>query len=67
MCDKQNFLGWVIMIQITNDLHSHISFSSSRGAHNHGQTTVHSRAQCLDLGRCVSKQQNTTEIKVSAK
>jgi hypothetical protein len=45
----QNLLCGVIVVQVAYDLHGHIRLARARWSHNHSQSLVHSRTNCLHL------------------
>lgn len=53
MSDEKDFLSWIVVIQVANDLHRHIGLSSPWRAHDHRQALVHSRTQSFHLSRGV--------------
>lgn len=45
----ESSLVWMIVVQIRDDLHGHVSFTSSWGSDDQSQTGLHTRTDGFDL------------------
>lgn len=51
VCDQQGPLVWVVVVEVGNNLHCHISLPCARGSDHQGQPRLHPRQNGLHLGR----------------
>ena len=50
MRDDQGLLGRTVVVDISDNLHSHVSFTSTGRTHDHCKARAHARTDSLRLG-----------------